>query len=38
MRFLDKGNDDKYVTSGSIFEVGVQKALEQIDWNEKAGV
>lgn len=36
MRFLDKGNDDKYVTSGSIFEVGVQKALEQIDWNEKA--
>ena len=36
MRFLDKGNDDEYITSESIFDIGVQRALEQINWNEQA--
>ena len=36
MRFLDKGDDEKYVISESILDVGVDKALEQIHWNEEA--
>lgn len=36
MRFLDKGNDDKYVISESILDVGVDKALAQVTWNEQA--
>lgn len=35
MRFLDKGNDEKYIISESILDVGVDKALSQINWNEK---
>lgn len=38
MRFLDKGNDDNYIISESILDVGVDKALAQINWNEEAFV
>lgn len=36
MRFLDKGNDEEYVISESILDVGVEKALAQINWDQKA--
>ena len=33
MRFLDKGDEDKYLISESILDVGVDKALSQIKWD-----
>lgn len=34
MRFLDKGDGDEKV-SDSILEVGVQKAIKQIRWDQE---
>jgi radical S-adenosyl methionine domain-containing protein 2 len=34
MRFLDKGDGDEKV-SGSILEVGVQKAIKQVRWDQE---
>ena len=36
MRFLDKGDEDNYITSESILDVDVQKALEQIKWDNES--
>lgn len=33
MRFLDKGNDDKYIISKSILDVSVEQALSEINWD-----
>ena len=33
MRFLDKGDDDKYIESESILKVDVETALSQINWD-----
>jgi len=34
MRFLDKGDGDEKV-SDSILEVGVQKAIKQVKWDQE---
>jgi radical S-adenosyl methionine domain-containing protein 2 len=36
MRFLDKGDTDKYITSESILDVDVFKALSQINWDSES--
>jgi radical S-adenosyl methionine domain-containing protein 2 len=36
MRFLDKGDDEKYVISESILNVDVEQALSQIKWDERS--
>ena len=33
MRFLDKGDDNKYIESDSILQVDVDTALSQINWD-----
>jgi radical S-adenosyl methionine domain-containing protein 2 len=34
MRFLDKGDKNEYVMSGSILDVDVDTALKQINWDD----
>jgi radical S-adenosyl methionine domain-containing protein 2 len=36
MRFLDKGMDNDYIISESLLDVGVDKALSQINWDYEA--